>query len=211
MQIWLKQGKEKFRLPVLPSGFEESVSQQNTSVNINSFGEVNILGKRGLKTLSLSSFFPKKEYGFLQYTNDLLKPYESVDLIESWMDAPIKVTITGTNIDMDATIESFTYSEQDGTGDVYYTIDLKEYRKPTIDTVKKKTVNKKSTKVEVASTKRTSKKVKSTTYTVKQGDTLWDIAKKLTGDATNCYAIANQNNISKPYTIKVGQKLVIKI
>ena len=210
MQIWLKQGKEKFRLPVLPSGFEKSMTQQNTPTNINSYGEINILGKRGLKTLPLSSLFPSKEYGFVQYTG-FPKPYECIDLIESWMDAPIHVTITETNIDMDASIETFKHSEQDATGDVYYTIELKEYRKPTIETVAKLAMNKKSTKVKVATTKRISKKVKSTTYTVKSGDTLWDVAKKMTGDATNCYAIANQNSIAKPYSVTVGQKLVIKI
>jgi LysM repeat protein len=211
MQIWLKQSKNStLRLPVLPSGFEESLSQQNTSLNINSYGEVNILGKRSLKTLSLSSFFPSKSYGFVQY-NGFPKPYECVELIESWMDEPIRVTITGTNINMLMTIESFNHSEQDGTGDVYYTIELKEYRKPSLETAKKKTINKKSTKVMEPTTKRAIKTIKSTSYTVKRGDNIWDIAKRLTGDSNNCYAIANQNNISKPYKLKDGQKLVIKI
>lgn len=210
MQIWLKQGKESLRLPVLPSGFEASISQQNTTVNVTGFGEVNIIGKRGLKTLPLSSFFPSKTYNFVQYKG-FPKPYECVKLIESWMNAPIQVTITGTNINMQMTIESFNYAENDATGDVQYTLELKEYRKPALETKKKSIANKKSTKVQVPSTKRTSKKVNTTTYTVKQGDTLWDIAKKLSGDGSNCYAIANQNNISEPYTIRAGQKLVIKI
>jgi nucleoid-associated protein YgaU len=209
MQIWLKQGKESLRLPVLPSNFGVGLSQQNTTVNIGSLGEVNLMGKRGLKTLPLSSFFPAKEYGCVQYKG-FPKPYECVKLIESWMDNPIQITITGTNINWSATIEKFNYSEQDGTGDVYYTIELKEYRKPSSMNIKM-TVNKKSTKIMLTSTKRQTKPVKTTNYTVKAGDTLFDIAKKITGNSANCYAIANQNNISNPNSIKAGQKLVIKV
>lgn len=209
MQIWIKQGKESLRLPVLPANFEATPSQQNTSININALGEINLLGKKGLKILPLSSFFPNQEYGFVQY-KDFPKPYECVELIESWMDNPVHVTITGTNINGLFTIESFPYSEQDGTGDVYYTIELKAYRKPKIIPPKNKP-NKNSTKIQPASTKRTAKTVKTTTYIVKSGDSLYSIARKLTGDGTNCYAIANQNNISNPNLIKAGQKLVIKV
>lgn len=60
MQIWLKQGKESLRLPVLPVNFDASIAQQNTTANVSSLGEVNLIGKRGLKTLPISSFFPKK-------------------------------------------------------------------------------------------------------------------------------------------------------
>ncbi|MEG0502742.1 MAG: LysM peptidoglycan-binding domain-containing protein [Cellulosilyticaceae bacterium] len=44
---------------------------------------------------------------------------------------------------------------------------------------------------------------------VKQGDTLWQIAKKMTGDGENYKAIASKNNIKNPDKISVGQKLVI--
>ncbi len=210
MEIWLKQGKEKLRLPVLPASFESSIAQQNTTVNVTGFGEVNLIGKRGLKTIPLSSMFPSKEYGFVQYKG-FPKPYECVNLIESWMDNPVQITITETDINMKATIESFNHSEQDATGDVYYTIELKEYRKPSREEVTVMSVKKTATKINKPVTKRSSKPVKSTTYTVKTNDTLWDISKKLTGNGSNCYAIANQNNIAKPYAVRVGQKLVIKV
>jgi LysM repeat protein len=210
MQIWLSQGKEKLRLPVLPSGFEATVTQMNNSVNVVSLGEINILGKRGLKTIPLSSFFPSKEYGFVQYT-DFPKPYECVDLIETWLDNPIHVIITETNINMDATIEQWRYSEQDATGDVYYSFDLKEYRRPGSTEAATLQMNKASTKIVMPNTSRSSKTVKTTTYIVKEKDTLFDIAKRITGSANNMYAIANQNNINNPNIIFTGQKLVIKV
>lgn len=210
MQIWIRQGKESLRLPVLPAGFETTSTQQNTTVNINSCGEINLIGKRGLKTLPLSSFFPNHEYGFVQYKG-FPKPYECVNLIESWMDNPVHVTITGTDINGLFTIESFPHSEQDGTGDVYYTLELKEYRKPGVTEEKKITANKASTKVQTVAGKRISKTVKTTTYTIKSGDTLFDISKRLTGSTSNIYAIANQNNIKNINTIYAGKKLVIKV
>lgn len=210
MQIWIKQGKKSLRLPVLPASFEITNSQQNTTVNITSFGEVNLIGKRGLVTFTLSSLFPSKVYGFVQYKS-FPKPYECVKLIKSWMDDPVQVTITKTNINLKMTIESFTYSEQDGTGDVYYSIEFKEYRKPKVVAKKEVKVSKTGTKVTPADTKRASKDVKTTTYIVKSGDTLSAIAKKLTGSSSNYKAIANQNKIKNPNALKVGQKLVIKI
>lgn len=46
-------------------------------------------------------------------------------------------------------------------------------------------------------------------YVVEQGDTLWSIAEKITGSGFNWIKIANDNKINGPYTIEVGQKLII--
>lgn len=110
-------------------------------------------------------------------------------------------------------IENFVYGEQDGTGDVYFTIELKEYikLKPVKNKTKKKKLNKKQTKIKQPETKRQTKEIKTTTYRVKKGDTLAKIVKKCTGDSNNLLAIANQNNIENPNRIDMGQELVIKI
>lgn len=52
---------------------------------------------------------------------------------------------------------------------------------------------------------------KTKTYKVKKGDTLWKIATKYYGSGKNYTKIAKKNNIKKPYTIKVGQKLIIPL
>lgn len=58
MEYWLKCGKDSIQLPIRPGAFE--VSQENThqTVNVQTLGNVSILGKRGLKAFSLKSFFP---------------------------------------------------------------------------------------------------------------------------------------------------------
>lgn len=219
MQIYLIEEKKrkkdniKFRLPVLPPSIEIGNTMLNTTVNIINLGEVNLIGKKGLTTVTLSSFFPNHKYMFAQYKKNLRSPSESVHLIQSWMNNPIKVIITSM-LNMEMTIESFTYSQQDSSGDINYTIELKEYKKPKLKIKKSKsnnTVNKKSKTVQSVETKRKTKNVESTTYIVKSGDTLSTIAKKLTGSSSNYRAIANQNHISNPSKIAVGQKLVIKV
>lgn len=216
MEVWIKQGDEKIQLPVLPSSIEIQAVQNNQTVAINKIGEINLFGKRGLKSFSLSSFFPQKKnkYGssIIEYSN-FKKPYEYVKILEKWKEADIcQVVITGM-LNTFCTIEAFSYSETDGTGDVYYTIDFKEYVKIKTKSKnkKKETINKKQKTIKQVEENRNTKKVKSTTYVVKKGDTLSEIAKKLTGNSGNYIAIANQNNIKNPNKIFVGQKLVIKV
>lgn len=212
MEIWLKQNDKSFRFAILPSEYEVTSENDNTQVTINQLGEINLIGKRKLKNISFSSFFPNQKYNFCQYTS-FPTPQESVDTIEDMKNnGVLRLTITGTPINMDCTIESFTWGENDGTKDINFTLDFKEYRKVVVKTSKiKETV---SDNVTVAATQRTSKAVTSTTYTVVKGDNLSKIAKNLTGSSSNWKAIYNQNKSvigSNPNLIYPGQRLVINI
>lgn len=213
MEIWLKQDKISYRFPVIPSGYEVESAQNNTTVIVNSFGEVNLLGKRNLRTVPLSSFFPKKKYYFCQYS-DFPSPKESVKLIESMkQNGVLRLTMTGTPINMKCTIESFTYGEEDGTGDIQFTLEFKEYRKPAITSTKSKN-SKDGKKVYATVTKRESKNVSSKKYTVRAHDTLCKIAKNQTGTSNNWRAIYNQNKSvigGDPRKIYPGQVLTINV
>jgi hypothetical protein len=181
MEIWLKKSEsDKVRLPVLPESFTVTDTMNNVTLTIHSKGEINLKGTRGLLALPLTSFFPAQAYSFLQYTDGLLSPYEYVSKIRSWMGKVIQVIVTGTNISFPARIESFTYGEADGTGDVSYTIDLKENK-------------------EISFGKKRSPKSTGGSHTVKKGDTLKSISKKMTGSASNSGAIykANKSVIEK--------------
>lgn len=200
--------EERIRLPVIPSSFEVSVPHQNTTVNIAELGEINLIGKTGLISMTIESFFPNQQYSFCLY-NDFLKPYEYIKQLLKWKDSgrPIRVIVTGTPINYAMAIESLTYSEVDGTGDVYFSLELKQYR--FIKTSSSNTLATASgTKITTPTTTREIKAL-ATSYVVKQGDTLWVIAKKMTGDGSNYKAIATKNNISNPNKIYVGQRLVL--
>lgn len=177
-----------------------NIPHQNTTVNINQLGEINLIGKTGLMSMTIESFFPNQQYSFCLY-RDFQKPYEYIKQLLKWKESgrPIRVIVTGTPINYAMAIESLTYSEVDGTGDVYFSLELKEYK--FIKTPSSNTLT-------IPTTQRETKSL-ATHYTVQKGDTLWLIAKKVTGDGSNYKAIAQKNNITNPDKIYVGQKLVI--
>ena len=184
--------EEQLRLPVTPSDLELSQRNNNTVININALGEINLIGKKGLASISLSSFFPAQEYYFCKYTG-FPKPYECVKMIQKWRDSgrPIRLIITGTSINYAMTIENFIFSEQDGTRDVYFTLELREYVftkqvKPT------KVTTPNGTQVTVPATKREAKPIPSK-YKAQKGDNMYTVAKKTTGSMSNAKAIAKTN------------------
>lgn len=126
--IDLSCGGDSFTLPVLPEKFELSVNNRNGTVNINNDGEYNMIGKTGLKTITLESFFPSQQYDFCVTTP--LSPSDYVNKLETWRKGTdsVQITITNTPIDISCLIESFSYGSQDCTQDIYYKLALKEYR-----------------------------------------------------------------------------------
>ena len=212
MEIWLKQGMTNFRFAVLPPEYELTSESNNTQVVVNSLGEINLLGKRNLKNISFSSFFPKQKYSFCEYTS-FPAPMESVKLIEDMKNnGVLRLIMTGAPVNMECTIESFVWGENDGTKDINFTLEFKEYRKVKVKTKKKKEPL--PQKVTPAATERPAKEVSSTTYTVVKGDNLSKIAKNLTGNSANWKAIYEQNKGvigGNPNLIYPGQQLVISV
>lgn len=192
LEMWLKCGTETLQLPIVPPSFEVTVDGGHTAVTISSFGETVMLGKRNCRGIEISSFFPAREYSFAAYRKDR-EPYDYVNKINTWFMKVVHFTIVGSNINKDFVITSWKYSEPDGTGDISFTLALKEYRVPTFtEPLKVIAIQRETTTLQVTATKRTAKEVPKT-YVVKQGDNLWDIAKKQTGSSSNYMAIYNKN------------------
>ena len=129
MEFWLMQGSETLRLPVPPPNYSLRKSLNNSTVIVEGLGEVSFIGKPKLAEIpSLESFFPNRVYSFCQYKN-FPEPKECTDLIIKWMASgqPIRYIVPGA-INTECTIESFEFGVRDGTGDVYFSLTLKEYR-----------------------------------------------------------------------------------
>jgi hypothetical protein len=102
-------------------------------VNVIGIGDVVLKGKRGLQRITFSSFFPMRYDRSFCETSNLRKPKEYVKLIESMKrSGALKSIITETPVNYWSTIETFEWGEQDGTGDIYYTLTLQEYRAPSV-------------------------------------------------------------------------------
>lgn len=211
-EFWISQGKERLRFPVLPEAIDIANSVQNDSVKISGLGELTFIEEPGAKEISFSSFFPKRYTPIAEYQN-LPSPENAIAKIEKWMKAkkPVQFLITGTKINMTCSIENLKYSEGDNEiGDRNFDIVLKEYKTASPRKIKQK----KKTKAKRPS------KASPKTYTVKKGDTLWDIAGRFYGNSTQWRKIWNANktamikrskrNIRQPgHWIFPGQKLKI--
>ncbi|GMB01077.1 hypothetical protein [Pelosinus sp. IPA-1] len=215
-KIYLQCNKEKIQFPIPPSSFEVSVKQNNSTVNINNLGELNMIGKTGLITMSFSSFLPNQNYDFCQCTAD--KPYNYVKTIEKWRTSgqPSRFTITETPVNYPVSIESFKYGEKDGTGDVYFTIDFKEYKytgNAVDNTVSD--VTGLSNRSDASTIADTTKNI-----TVYPGDSLLDVASRAMGSTikkgSNSYldlykSLAKRGGISTGDIISVTKNNTVKI
>lgn len=210
MEIWLSfnNNEETHQLPVLPPTVEVDVDNLNTTVNISQLGDINLIGKSGLKSMTIESFFPNQDYPFITTANRH-DPYNYVGSIERWRTSgkPIRAVVTDTPINLAMAIESFTYGERDGSGDVYYVLELKEYVFAKVRQ-KPKSDYKEPSKDEDKEPKRDVKEI-AKTYTVKAGDTLSLIAKKQTGNSSNYKEIAHKNNMWNPNKLTIGQVLTL--
>lgn len=120
--------EQLIKLPVLPAEFLIQSGMNNNTYETISQGEIKLIGLSTLKTLLIQSFFPKKDYPFLR--DRTYSGWEYVEIIESWKERriPIRIIITDTPINMAATIESFEYGPRDGSGDIYYTLYLSQFK-----------------------------------------------------------------------------------
>lgn len=128
--------EQVIKLPVLPAEFKIQSSMKNETYDVISQGEIKLIGMPSLKSISLSAFFPDKDYSFLK--DKKYKGWEYVETIEGWKArrVPIRLIISEASrdiINMPCTIESFEYGVQDGTGDIYYTLTLSEFKFINLD------------------------------------------------------------------------------
>ena len=209
---WTQSGKTKqIRLPVLPSSFTMSNSQNNTSVMVHNFGELNLKGKRGLWEITIDSFFPKRKCEFEHGTHQKRYNYY-IRLIKKLFENNTTVIflITGTTISFNCTITDFSYGEEDGTGDVSYSITFKEYRETAVKELKN-----------IQSKKRITMTAVTGAYKWKKGDTWPKVCKKKLGTSKNWKKVRKSNlavikKAKKKYPKKkeilalVGYKVVIE-
>ena len=114
-------------LPVLPSEFTISKPRSNEVFETVSQGELNLIGKSGLKSISWDSFFPVRDYPFLRDRSDTAFGY--LYLLDTWYEQklPMRLIITETPINMACTIEDFSYTIKKD-GDMHYSITLSEVK-----------------------------------------------------------------------------------
>ena len=219
-EIWFKTKDKAIRLPVIPSEFERVIDAGYDTNAIIGLGDVAVLTSNGLAQLSLSSFFPNNEYSFNEYSN-VPKPYDMVKYFKEWKNkgTVVRVIFTGTDINQEMYITNFAYGERDGTGDVYYNMDLLEYRHIIVPTITENNSNNtQNTNRPTDNNNNNSNKNNTNntqkTHKVKKGDCLWDIAQKYYGKGSLYPKIKEANkskypSLAKNNVIYVNWELII--
>lgn len=215
-EIWIKTKDKAIRLPVIPSEFERVIEAGYDTNAIIGLGDVAVLTSNGLAQLSLSSFFPNNEYSFNEYSN-VPKPYDMVRYFKEWKNkgTVVRVILTGTDINQEMYITNFAYGEKDGTGDVYYNMDLLEYRPIIVPTITENNSNNtQNTNRPTDTNNKNNSSNKQKTHKVAKGDCLWDIAQKYYGKGSLYPKIKEANkskypSLAKNNVIYVNWELII--
>lgn len=217
LELYLKENDSNvLRFPVTPSEVICETSANISTESINDLGNVSLFSGVELKSIPIDSFFPNKDYSFCTY-NNIEKPYELVRKLETWQNngTKLRYIVSDGYTNIPVMINSLTYQEQDGTGDVYFNLSLVEYKEIKL--------NKTSSSDNSNSTNNTTNRPtenapkpngENKTHKVVKGDSLWSIAQKYYGDGSKYTKIKEANkdkytSLSKNNIIYTNMELVI--
>ena len=206
LEIYLKENDSNMiRFPVTPSEVSCETSANISTESVNDLGNVSLFSGVELRSIPINSFFPNRQYSFCTYSN-VEPPYEFVSKIEKWQNEgkKLRYIVSDGYTNIPVMINSFTYREQDGTGDVYFDLSLIEYKEIKLN---------KTTSADNSNNNTTDRTTENAptptgenkTHKVVKGDSLWAIAQKYYGDGSQYpkikeankdkYTSLNNNNI----------------
>lgn len=210
-------------LPIAPEKFTLKVKNANKTITLINEGEVNFLKEAGLTDLEFDSLIPAVQYSFAKYDDGFKSPAYFTNHFEKLKTSkePFQFIVVRKMPDgklmfdtnMTVSLESYTIKEDVKQGfDLVVSFKLKQYRPFGTKIVKVLEPEKGSVTVdEQRSTINSPEPKQETTYTVKDGDTLWGIAKHFYGDGSKYKKIyeANKDKIKNQNLIYTGQVFVI--
>ena len=207
MEIYLGTDNDKIRFPVVPSAIGVNRSNNIDTESVLKLGEVPIFNGTSLKTIELTSFFPNQEYSFCDYIG-FMKPYEFSDKIQKWMyeGKPLRIIVTDSPTNMQCLIQQFDTVEQDGTRDLYFTLNLLEYRPIEVPDLSNNNQSSNSNNSQNISrpveNNDSSNSNQQKIHKVVKGDSLWAIAQKYYGNGSLYPKIKEANKTKYPSLAK---------
>lgn len=190
---------QELRLPVTPPSFTIDGGVKIQTVEIHGAGDI-IFGTNGtLATMEICSFFPAKDYFFSYNTGE--DPYNYVNwfLIRSYNKTECRFMVSGTPVNIPVLIENIRYSEQDGTGDVYYSLTVRQTREINIS------FDEFPAAAGDTSAARADEELQNQTeaerYTVKSGDCLSVICRRKYGNSNLWPKLQKYNNLKSDVII----------
>lgn len=194
VELSAKNRKEVLKLIVNPKKIEFTDPQNNQQVQLLDVGTVNLLGEKGVISITLSSFFPSQKSPIYKRLGGKKTPKECKRLVKKWKDNKtiVRLIISDLDINLAMSIDEFDYSQNEGDYDIYYSIKLTEYKKLNVSSVKSSKSKSKKGSISKRPSSRSSKG-NNKIYTVKSGDTLWAISVKYYKKGSQYKKIYNAN------------------
>jgi len=200
-------------LGINPESITVSESRDNIKENIDALGDVYFPGKRGLKSVSISTFLPGskskfRKRGSLQTELELINRWISEDVI-------LRVVISKPTINFKAILDSKSITLKEGDLDVYIDLKFTEVKDIDIPTVESVSIFKKAEdtagNTDVALSDRGAENAPKSgnVEIVNSKTTLWGLAKKYYGNGEEWKKIAEVNGISDPKKLREGMQILI--
>lgn len=197
--LWHNNGETQFTFAVNPADITVSRPNVNRVADLALGGQINLWGGRGLREVRLDTFLPREGSPFFSGRS----PDAILSLLKTWQDSgdPIRLIISGTDINDAFLIEDATQSFREGDGDVWLSLQLREY--------KFQNVSQPQAAQSAQTAQREDERITPKTYTVVKGDTLWDIAARFYGSGTKWGVIAEKNGVTNPRLLQIGTVLYL--
>ena len=200
--LWHNNGETQFTFAVNPADITVSRPNVNRVADLALGGQINLWGGRGLREVRLDTFLPQETSHFFAGRS----PDSILSLLKTWQDSgdPIRLIISGTDINDAFLIEDVSQSFREGDGDVWLSLRLREYK---FQNVSRQQAGQSG--LSAQSSQREDERITPKTYTVVKGDTLWDIAARFYGSGTKWGVLADKNGITNPRLLQIGTVLYL--
>lgn len=203
--------------PIPPSKINTKFKNKNKVITLINEGEFNILKEAGLQEISFDMTIPAFKYPFAQYIGGIFLPIKYyLTILEKLKSSrkPFKFIIIregtlgtiGFDTCLKVSLEDWQIKEDAGNGrDIVISIRLKEYKETNKTIISLIENNGIITKVRDSSSK-----VLNKIYTVKEGDSLFTIAKKELGDGAKYRELISKNKLANSNSISPGQVISLE-
>lgn len=210
-QIILSSEKEKVILPVTPRKYSVQDGQMNKVVSVEQLGEALIFGLPAAQKISFEGFFANPDHDYPFVVGDSSSPSEMVETIKKWKEKrkPVRIIITDSPVNLMVGIMRFDWWEQDGSRDIYYSMDFTEHK----DLNTPAALNDRQVDKQTGLKKRPGPSMRADGVSkIRSGSDIVDAARKAYGQCNKWRRIVKSNNLKDLAINNVGKlrRLVIK-